>query len=183
MADTHSWLEPTALAILALGRSGLGKHPRVHEGLRLLRDRALPSGGWNFGNKATFGRELRPQPAPTGLALLTLAMTPGEPRSPLVDRAIRYLNATLPRLRAAMSLGWGLLGLRAWCAVPGDADRWLVKAYHHALGRPDTAPRLAHLLLAAGGHALQLFRQETLSGEQAGHDKVHLNNVEGVRAP
>ena len=59
------------------------RHPRVVEGLRLIRDRAVDTGGWNCGNKATFGRGLRPQPAPTGLALLTLADTG---RAPLAAR-------------------------------------------------------------------------------------------------
>src|SRR5262249_9989037 len=71
---THSWMEPTALAILALGREGLAAHARVAEGVRLLYDRALPHGGWNYGNRSVFGRELRPQPGPTGLALLALAV-------------------------------------------------------------------------------------------------------------
>ena len=73
VADTHSWLEPTALAILALRREGRGDHPRVREGVRLIADRAIVDGGWNYGNKAAFGHALRPQPAPTGLALLALA--------------------------------------------------------------------------------------------------------------
>ena len=39
-SGTHSWVEPTALAVLALRREGLGSHARVQEGVRLLRDRA-----------------------------------------------------------------------------------------------------------------------------------------------
>ena len=70
---THSWLEPTAMAILALCRVGLAGHPRVKAGVELILDRALDSGGWNYGNKSVFGTELRPQPGPTGLALLALA--------------------------------------------------------------------------------------------------------------
>ncbi len=60
VVDTHSWLEPTALAVLALGRVGQSAHPRVREGLRLIRDRAVPSGGWNYGNKAVFGATFAP---------------------------------------------------------------------------------------------------------------------------
>ena len=57
---THSWLEPTALAILALCREGLGDHPRVAAGIALILDRALEDGGWNYGGKAVFGRSAAP---------------------------------------------------------------------------------------------------------------------------
>ena len=50
--STHSWLEPTAGAILGLCRLGLASHPRVTAGVGLILDRALDSGGWNYGNKS-----------------------------------------------------------------------------------------------------------------------------------
>ena len=152
---THSWLEPTATAVLALRAAGLGAHPRCVEGLRLIRDRAIDAGGWNYGNKAAFGRALRPQPGPSGIALLALASQ--DPRAGIVDRAIRYLHETLPGIRACASLGWGLLGLRAWDAAPVEADRWLAEAFQHASGRPDAASKLALLLLAGGDHGTRLF--------------------------
>jgi hypothetical protein len=152
---THSWLEPTVLAVLALRREGLGAHPRVSEGLRVILDRAVATGGWNCGNKSAFGRVLRAQPAPTGLALLALA--PDRERSEVVGRAIRYLLAHLPGVRAAESLGWGLLGLRAWRELPEGAGRWLDESYRRTVARSDAAPRLSLLLLAAGAHALELF--------------------------
>jgi hypothetical protein len=153
--DTHSWLEPTAMAVLALGRLGLGDHPRVAEGLRLIRDRAVEPGGWNYGNKAVFGRPLRAQPAPTGLALLALAGI--DPRTETVGRAIRYLRDALPGVRAAASLFWGIVGLRAWGEPPAEAGDWLTEALARVAGRPDAAPKLACLLLAAGQGTLELF--------------------------
>ncbi len=153
--DTHSWLEPTAMAVLALGRLGLGGHPRVREGLRLIRDRAVEPGGWNYGNKSVFGRPLRPQPAPTGLALLTLAGT--GPRTADIGRAVRYLADALPGIRASASLGWGLVGLRAWGETPDGSDAWLSEAVVGLADRPDAAPKLACLLLASGGRTLELF--------------------------
>jgi hypothetical protein len=155
VAGTHSWLEPTALAILALRRAGLGTHPRVAEGYRLIRDRAIVTGGWNYGNKSAFGNALRPQPGPTGLALM--ALPPGDRRTPTVRRAVAYLHATLPDVRASASLGWGLLGLRVQDEVPESADGWLAEAFGRATGRPDAAPKLALLLLAGGEHAIRLF--------------------------
>ncbi len=156
--DTHSWLEPTALAVLALGRVGLERHPRVQEGLRLIRDRAIEPGGWNYGNKSVFGRPLRPQPQPTGLALLALAGI--DARSERIDRAVGYLLKALPDVRASASLGWALVGLRAWGESPSDATGWLSEAFTKVTGRADAAPKLACLLLAAGGRTLELFGRE-----------------------
>ena len=95
---THSWLEPTALAILALCRGGLAEHPRVKAGVDLILDRALEAGGWNYGNKAVFGTELRPQPGPTGLALLALAAV--GTRREAVSRGLTYLREAARDLRA-----------------------------------------------------------------------------------
>jgi hypothetical protein len=152
---THSWLEPTAMAILALCREGLGYHPRARQGVGLLLDRSIPGGGWNYGNKAVFGRTLRPQPAPTGLALLALSAF-GD-CTPAVPAALRYLRGVLPNLRAAVSLGWGVLGLRAHHACPAEARSWLAEAYDQCTGRPDATLGLAVLLLAAGPRAPALI--------------------------
>jgi hypothetical protein len=155
VTGTHSWLEPTALAILALCRSGLVDHPRVTAGIKLIRDRALDAGGWNYGNKSVFGTALRPQPGPTGLALLALAA--GGDRSAAVSGALCYLGETLRDLRAPVSLGWGILGLRAHHALPLGAPAWLEKAHARCTGKPDAAMGLALLLLASSDSALNLI--------------------------
>jgi hypothetical protein len=145
---THSWLEPTALAILALAREGLAAHARVAEGVRLLFDRALPHGGWNYGNRSVFGRELRPQPGPTGLALLALAVVSSTERPGPVDQAINYLRNTLPEINAPISLGWGVLGLRAWDCCPQEAAAWLCRSYALHSSRCDSTSGLGLLLMA-----------------------------------
>ena len=155
VGDTHSWLEPTALAVLALRREGKNAHPRLRDGLRLIRDRAIATGGWNYGNNIAFGRALRPQPAPTGLALLALAGGDGPPA--LVEPAIGYLLEVLPSTRATQSLCWGVLGLRAWGCYPDAVDDWLAEAFEQTLVRRDSSPRPAHLLLAAGDRSLELL--------------------------
>jgi hypothetical protein len=152
---TASWLEPTVLAILALSRAGLGNHARVAEGLSLVLDRAIREGGWNYGNKAVFGRALRPQPAPTSIALLALAAC--RCRAFAVNRALDYLRATLPNLRAAISLGWSVLALRAHGACPAPAWSWLAEAYAQCSGRPDATVGIALLLLAAGERGTELL--------------------------
>jgi hypothetical protein len=152
---THSWVEPTALAILALCREGRRSQPRVEEGLKLLRDRALPSGGWNYGNTTVFGAELRPQPGPTGLALLALAAT--GTRAPCVERGLAYLEKTLPALRAPQSLGLGLLGLRAHGRDPATVRAAFEAALAATAAAPDAAVQAAYLLLGAGGRSLELL--------------------------
>ena len=146
---THSWLEPTAMAILALGRERCRDHSRVRLGLSLIIDRAIPGGGWNYGNNIVFGQALRPQPGPTGIALLALA-DDGPRDRPAVAPAIEYLRRTLPSTRAAASVGWGILGLKAHAACPPEAETWLAESYAHCTDRPDATVGLGLLLLAAG---------------------------------
>ncbi|SIO62646.1 hypothetical protein SAMN05444166_7108 [Singulisphaera sp. GP187] len=165
VSDTHSWLEPTAIAVLALGREGYGDHRRVREGIRLIADRALPNGGWNYGNKSAFGNVLRPQPGPTGLALLALAQT--DDPSSVVANGIKYLVETLPNTRAPASLGWGVLGLRRWNRAPAKSYLWLDESYRRTVGRPDAATRLALLLLAVGDASLPLFLGTQSGGRRA----------------
>ena len=142
-ADGHGHPGPGA------GRPG--NHPRVAEGIRVVLDRALAQGGWNYGNTSVFGRQLRPQPGPTGLALLALAAHASEHRPRSVDPAIAYLQRILPDVRAPISLGWGVLGLRAWNASPAAAADWLAESYSQCTGRRDVTTGLSLLLLAHGG--------------------------------
>ena len=152
---THSWVEPTALAILALCREGMADHPRVEAGVQLILDRSLEGGGWNYGNKSVFGRGLRPQPGPTALALLALFAHQDD--SPECGRAIDYLRRELRDVRSGISLGWGVLGLRAWGAAPRESDAWLGESYRRYGARPDAVVSLALLLLAASETALDLL--------------------------
>ena len=144
---THSWVEPTAYAILALRATGKAEHPRVREGIRLLHDRAFKEGGWNYGNTLVMGRTLRPFPATTGIALAALA---GESHSSPVDAAIAYLTRELPRIRSPLSLAWGVIGLASWGALPKEAEGWLAEcACADTPHKP--GPYEDALLLLAGG--------------------------------
>jgi len=167
---THSWVEPTAMAILALCREGLASHSRVDAGIHLLLDRSLKRGGWNFGNSVVFGRELRPQPGPSGLALLALAARRAD--SPECRRGIDYLRATLGEIRTCVSLSWGVLGLRAWDACPREAESWLAESYQRYGVRRDQAVGLGLLLLAAAEPSLELLfpRNETMTRDR---DRLH----------
>jgi hypothetical protein len=158
VAGTHSWVEPSAMALLALAKEGRADHPRAREGVRLLLDRAIPNGGWNLGNPVVFGTPLRPFPGPTGLALLALARSGA--RSKVVDQALAYLQPALARTLAPISLGWGLLALRAWGDWPVEAEQWLASAYEKVAAREPRTVELAMLLLASGSRSLELLGAE-----------------------
>jgi hypothetical protein len=109
--DTHSWVEPTAMAALALEIAGRGGEKRTKEAVRMLLDRQLPSGGWNYGNTSVFGKELHPMPESTGVALSALA---GQVSRNRVEKSLEYLRRKIDQMGTPLALGWSLLGLAAW---------------------------------------------------------------------
>ena len=123
--NTFSWVEPTALALLALGTAGFRDHARYREGIRLLLDRQLPHGGWNYGNTVLYGQELLPQTDMTGMALSTLA---GEVEKRRVENSLRYLEGRASLVRTPFSLAWALIGLAAWDKRPKNAEKWIFES-------------------------------------------------------
>ena len=116
--NTHSWVEPTALALIALRVTGYEKHPRTIEAVTLLLDRQLSKGGWNYGNTIVFGEELNSMPSPTGLALQALAgIVPKEQ----IDKSLNLLKSGIEKLYTPFALGWSLLGLSAWNERPANS--------------------------------------------------------------
>ena len=122
--NTFAWVEPTVLSILALRLCGYDQHPRVQEAMRLLMDRQLPGGGWNYGNTLVYGQELYPQPESTGMALVALA---GRIEKNKIARSLHHMKSQIVSIRSPLSLGWGLFGLGAWNERPAEAERWLVE--------------------------------------------------------
>jgi uncharacterized protein (DUF362 family) len=110
-----SWVEPTAWACLALRRIGQGKHPRVEEGLKLLRDRTLEQGGINYGNRRIFGISLEPIPTPTALMLLAVQ---GRCEEPSIDRSIEYLRRAAENSDDLEHLCWARLALDVYADNP-----------------------------------------------------------------
>jgi hypothetical protein len=150
VANTHSWIEPTVLSVLALSAAGYGRHDRVQEAIRMIQNRQLPHGGWNYGNTFVFGRELRPMPESTGTALAGLA---GHVEVGMVARSLDYLQGEVNGLRTPVSLGWGLLGLAAWGMWPSNG-LVLVKrclANQSRYGQYDTSSLCLVLLGALAG--------------------------------
>jgi hypothetical protein len=142
--NTFSWVQPTALALLALRLSGNSGHSRAREAMRMIMDRQLPHGGWNYGNAIVYGQELYPQPESTGMALAAIA---GGVERKEVELSIRYLNTG--RYRTPLSLGWALLGLGAWGERPRGAQKWIVESLHRQGKYGEYGTTLLSLLILA----------------------------------
>lgn len=165
---THSWVEPTALAVLALRATGQGHHPRTLEAVRLLVDRLLPDGGCNYGNTYVLGQVLRPHVQPSGIALVALAGLDVDDSR--VGRTIDYLTRSLSGDLSPVSLAWGVIGLAAHGRRPREADRWLeLAASRRPAERPSNgsprpgawAPYTLALLALAASEASFVGTEET----------------------
>jgi hypothetical protein len=122
--NTHSWVEPTSMAVLALRSIGHGEHARVLEAVRMLLDRQLPSGGWNMGATLVFGKELLPFPESTGHALTALH---SYTNTEVVQKSLDYLNKIIQNLRTPLALAWGLFGLTSWNRRPENYRRLILE--------------------------------------------------------
>jgi hypothetical protein len=155
VTGTHSWQEPTAFAVLALKSIGLWDHPRTREGVQLLIDRLLDTGGCNYGNTVVLGQRLRPHVEPTGAALLALA---GENwTDPRIERSINWLTGAINAETTPVSLSYGLLGLTAHDRVPKDTANWLESASRRTIRRGAAPLNIALLILAAQGNDCPLI--------------------------
>lgn len=147
--ETHSWLEPTAFALLALKACGAEKHARAREGVRLILNRLLPDGGCNYGNTIVLGQTLLPHLLPSGLVLVALAGeadTTGQ-----IDLTQQFVAKAVGPDVTAASLGWGVIGLAAHGRLPIGYERWLETAAERTARRGASLPRLTLLTLAALG--------------------------------
>jgi hypothetical protein len=148
--DTHSWVEPTALALVALRAVGHAAHPRAKEAAKVLVDRLLPDGGCNYGNTFVLGQKLLPHVQPSALAVL--ALTGLKITEPRFARSLEYLARNVDGRTATASLAYTVMALAANHRRPADADRWLAAAANRALARDASAHKLAVLALAASKH-------------------------------
>lgn len=144
---THSWVEPTALALLALRAVGLEDHPRARDAERLLIDRLLPTGGANYGNTLVLGQMLRAHLQSTGLCLTALSGT--QSQDPRIEYSLAYLRRELDASTSTASLCYALIGLTAHGECDPAAHDWLAAAADRTLTRDPAPHKLALLLLAA----------------------------------
>lgn len=114
-ANTYTWVQPTALCMIAIRVSQVFDQEKVELAKHMLLNRQLPHGGWNYGSTLVFGQELRPFPETTGAALNALR---GQVPRRKVKASLDYLAKEIFKLRTPIALGWGLLGLSAWGMRP-----------------------------------------------------------------
>lgn len=123
-SGTSSWVEPTALAVLALGEcppellpGSAPKRRRLAEAM--LYDRMCPGGGWNCGNPLVYGVAGEPVVISTVFALLALRHQPERSQNVF---SLNWLENNVPKIQGLGSLALARLCLdaygRAW---PEDA--------------------------------------------------------------
>jgi hypothetical protein len=144
--NTHSWIYPTAMTLIALDVTGYSDHPRFQEGIRMIMDRQLTPGGWNYGNTMVYGQELRPFIDTTGLALTALA---GHVEREAVESSIQYLKQRVGEFRTPLSLGWALFGLGAWREFPNEGRAWIEETLERQTKFGTYGTTLLSLLAAA----------------------------------
>ena len=91
----------------------------------MILDRQLSSGGWNYGNKIVFNKELRPIPEYTGIALTALA---GLAEKGQIKLSLDYLTNEVQKLRTPLSLAWSIFGVSAWSNHPADLHDWILES-------------------------------------------------------
>jgi hypothetical protein len=111
--QTFSWVEPTAYCMLALKRRPLdpGAAGRLSEAEALMRDRACRPAGWNYGNSAVLGQELRPYVPTTALALLAMQ---DRRQDEVVPRSLSWLEQESTAEHSAMALGLAAICLHVF---------------------------------------------------------------------
>jgi hypothetical protein len=123
--DTVSWVVPTSMALITLGRAkrqglirGSELEKRLRLGAAMLLDRACPEGGWNAGNAVVYGVPLRPHIDATALALAALRF---HYHLPIVRNSLTWMLNRID-CPSAYSLAWVILAAAAYKEVRSDVS-------------------------------------------------------------
>jgi len=123
--DTVSWVVPTSMALITLGRAkrqglirGKELEKRLRLGAEMLLDRACPEGGWNAGNAVVYGVPLRPHLDATALALAALRC---QYHLPIVRNSLTWMLNRID-CPSAYSLAWVILAAAAYKDVRSDVS-------------------------------------------------------------
>jgi len=144
---THSWVEPTSLVMLALSPRPDAPKDALDEAVRLLLNRQLPTGGWNYGNTRVFHNILLPIPECTGHALAALG---GRTAPAAVAASLDYLAGPECAVATPLAAAWRAFGLGAFgLATPEICANCLVALDRQDRFGPYDTPQLAQLIAAA----------------------------------
>jgi hypothetical protein len=113
---TASWVEPSALALIALAQVPARLLPRGAETRRrlaraLIYDRICPGGGWNCGNPRVYGVAGEPLVEPTVWALLALRE---DAHRPEIQMSLDWLEKSLSEATGPGSLALAKMCLRVY---------------------------------------------------------------------
>lgn len=133
-ANTHAWLEPTAMFVSALIRNQKADHPRTREAVRLLLNRQLPQGGFNYGNTFVLGQRLLSHIQPTGIALTALAHAGVDVTQ--VQHSLDYLRSSCREIRSTASVCHATMGLASY----GQSPDYLADKLSHCLDQEFKEP-------------------------------------------
>jgi hypothetical protein len=119
-----SWVHPTALAMLAMCKTGRRNDQRVRQGVAYLYNRAVQAGGWNVGNPAMLGKAIPATIHDTAIALLALRAAGEDAHQEQIARAFDFLKRSMPCSKISSELAWSIWAMREWGMETGD---WLAQ--------------------------------------------------------
>jgi hypothetical protein len=153
LAGEASFIEPTALALLALeSTAGVTGAERIREAIQYIQDRRCPGGGWNVGSPIMFNTALPGRAYTTALVLLALA---GRARGNIRPEDVRTLRLEMHRGGSPLALAWGLLALRSLGEDDEAAETRLCEKQARSGGWEDNAHKTATSLMALRGASLR----------------------------
>lgn len=157
-ANTFSWVEPTAYALMALKKLRPYLHNahavnRVHQGELLLYDRRCKGGGWNYGNSSVLREDLEPYPDVTAVALVALHDRQTERAN---KEGLSALQRMLTEVQSGLTLSWSILCFALYCQDTTEWKKLLARSYEQTefLGETKTFA----LALLASSDAMTIFR-------------------------
>jgi hypothetical protein len=156
---TASWVIPTAFSIIALKQftacsPGEVSEKRIRLGVEMLLDRACAGGGWNAGNSAVYGVQLRPHVEATAIALLALQ---DEERSPVIHAGLEWLKGCAGSIQSVESLAWCILSLFVYQDPIEQLKRALAVKLGESIGTENTATLATALLALKCGEMIHPF--------------------------
>ena len=121
---TFGWIEPTSRNLLALQILRPSATAEIADAVGLLADRSCVGGGWNYGNREVWEKELDPYAQTTAIALIGLQGA-GDPK--VIQDGYAVLRRLWPIEDGGLSLALSLIALR-FASDTTDAERTNVEA-------------------------------------------------------